>query len=389
MFLINKYRDDAILPSFNIINKLLNSLNTHNMIYNNIDNVVKQPQKDFYNIIDKLEHGHWNYANLPHLLFYGPEGCGKEFLIEMLLEKIFTKKSVMVQETEYTINGYSNVKTKVMIKQSKHHIVIEPNNNGFDKYLIHEIIEDYAQSEILQVLRYKHLYKIVIINLIDNLSYYAQASLRRTMEKYANTCKFIFISNQLSKVHEPLKSRCMMIRVPAPTDMMIMSIIMNISYKEKIKLTGDNIKKIVQQSKNNINIAIGMLELLLYNVPYDISWHNIIDNICELINDKSQYNKKGISNIVEDIRGLLYQLYITNISFNIIIKEIMNKMIMNINDMNIKYKIIDVTSKYENRIALGTRHIVHLEAYIIKLIQIIANIPSTLPISNTNGLNGP
>lgn len=371
MFLINKYRDDAILPSFNMINKLLSSLDTHNIIYNNIESVVKQPQKEFYNIIDKLEHGHWNYANLPHLLFYGPEGCGKEFLIDMLLEKIFSKKSVMLQETEYTINGYSNVKTKVMIKQSKHHIVIEPNNNGFDKYLIQEIIEDYAQSEILQVLRYKHLYKIVIINLIDNLSYYAQASLRRTMEKYANTCKFIFISNQLSKVHEPLKSRCMMIRVPAPTDIQIMSILMNISYKEKIKLTGENIKKIIKHSNNNINIAIGMLELLLYNVPYDVSWHNIIDNICELINDKAQYNKKGLANIVEDIRSLLYQLYITNINFNIIIKEIMNKMIINIDDMNMKYNIIDTTSKYENRIALGTRHIVHLEAYIIKLIQII------------------
>ena len=48
---------------------------------------------------------------------------------------------------EYTISGYGNSKTKVKIKQSKYHIVIEPNSNGFDKYLIQEIIQNYARIE--------------------------------------------------------------------------------------------------------------------------------------------------------------------------------------------------------------------------------------------------
>ena len=132
-----------------------------------------------------------------------------------------------------SINGYGNTKTKVNIKQSKYHIIIEPNSNGFDKYLIQEIIQDYAKIELLNILKYKKLFKIVVINKIDNLSYYAQASLRRTMEKYANTCKFIFICDQLSKIIEPLRSRCLLIRVPLPTNNQIMETLLHISIKKK------------------------------------------------------------------------------------------------------------------------------------------------------------
>ncbi len=369
MLLIDKYKTDAIMPSYDIISKLLYSLNTHNIIYDNIDMVIDK-NDEFKTLIDKLEHGEWKYANLPHLLFYGPEGSGKEFMVDILLEKIFTKKSTQLQDTEYTINGYGNSKTKVIIKQSQHHIVIEPNNNGFDKYLIQEIIEDYAKSEIIQILRYKRLYKIVVINKIDNLSYYAQASLRRTMEKYANTCKFIFISNQLSKVHEPLKSRCMMIRVPAPTDNMILSTIMNIAFKEKIKLTGNNIIDIIKYAKNNINKAVGLLELISYNIPLDGMWYNIIKMLVDMIMDESHYKKDGIYDMIGNARIMLYQLFITNIDFHTVIKSIMQEIKKRINDNKFIYMIVCETSKFENRICQGTRHIIHLEAYIIKLIDL-------------------
>ncbi len=370
MLLIDKYKTDALMPSYDIINKLLCSLNTHNNIYDNIDMVINKPLDEFKSIIDKMEHGEWKYANLPHLLFYGPEGSGKEFIVDILLEKIFTKKSTQLQETEYTINGYGNSKTKVMIKQSQHHIMIEPNNNGFDKYLIQEIIEDYAKSEIIQVLKYKRLYKIVVINLIDNLSYYAQASLRRTMEKYANTCKFIFISNQLSKVHEPLKSRCMMIRIPAPTDMMIISTIMNVANKEKIKLTGKNIIDIISYSKNNINKAVGMLELISYNIHLDGMWNKVIEMLVDMIIDIQQYNKNGLYDIIENARNMLYQLFITNIDFHTVIKSIMIEIKKKITDSKFIYMVVCETSKFENRICQGTRHIIHLEAYVIKLIDL-------------------
>ena len=86
---------------------------------------------------------------------------------------------------------------------------------------------------MLNIFKTKRKFKIVLINCVDNLSYYAQASLRRTMEKYANTCKFIFICDQLSKIIEPLRSRCLCVRVPVPDNLAIY-ILFKITNKEKL-----------------------------------------------------------------------------------------------------------------------------------------------------------
>ena len=50
------------------------------------------------------------------------------------------------------------------------------------------------------------------------MSYYAQTSLRRTMERYNDKCRFMMWCKSLSKVIEPLQSRCICLRIPSPTD---------------------------------------------------------------------------------------------------------------------------------------------------------------------------
>jgi replication factor C subunit 3/5 len=373
MFLIDKYYQDStsILYHHKILHRLLDSFNIHSQIYKNINSIVKKPYNEIRDIILNMENGAWKYANFPHLLVYGPEGCGKEYIIKNLLEKIFGKKSIEVNEVEYTISGYSNTKTKVLIKQSNHHIIIEPNNNGFDKYLIQEIIEDYAKTEILSILKYKKLFKVVIINLIDNLSYYAQASLRRTMEKYANTCKFIFISNQLSKINEPLKSRCLLIRVPLPTNEMILNVILNISTKEQITLSMNDIKDIMVNSDNNIDKTIWLLEVKKCKITDTSNWTDILHKIVTIVTTKENYTTVNMLDLIKDMRELLYILFITNIDFHIIIRKLLLLLLKKIDGIKNKYELVSITSKFEYRISQGTRQIIHMEAYLIQVINLI------------------
>ena len=374
MFLVDKYSNDSNnICHQNILNKLVDSFDTHKEIYDNIDKILKKSKNELHTILNELENGSWRYSNFQHLIVYGPNGCGKEFIVSKLLEKIYGKSAVKVDDVEYTINGYSNTKTKVMIKQSKYHIVIEPNNNGFDKYLIQEIIQNYAKTEILTILRYKKLFKVVIIDKIDDLSYYAQASLRRTMEKYADTCKFIFISQQLSKIIEPLRSRCLLVRVPLPNNSQILKVLVNISQKENIDISINETKNILQKADSNINNAIWLLEFHKYKINQKSDWTETIDNIIKIISDTNNYTIFGMKKIITKIREYFYILFITNIDFQTIIRKIMIKLLEKDFPIEIKYYIIEITSIFELRISKGTRYIIHLEAYIIRLIYLLSN----------------
>ena len=375
MFLVDKYYKDSNqnMWHYSIIEKILDSFDTHNEIYSKIDEIMEKPQKEFGEIITNLESGVWRYANFQHLVVYGKSGSGKEFLVNKLLEKIYGKNNINLNEIEYTINGYGNSKTKVNIKQSKFHIVIEPNSNGFDKYLIQEIIQNYAKTEILNILKYKRLFKVVIINKIDNLSNTAQASLRRTMEKYTDTCKFIFICDQLSKMIEPLRSRCIEIRVPLPDNIQIINTLLQIGITQNINLSARDLNYILTNSNQKIYNAIWLLELKINGCTFDNSKSNIILEMVHMIIDKKNYNGKRVYILIKKCRESFYKLSITNIPTQEIISEIMKNLLMYFDDINIKSHIIEITSIFELRKSQGTRHIECFEAYIIRLIYLFSN----------------
>jgi len=372
MFLIDKYNylSSEATSQQPIINKILDSFNSHNVVYNNINEIIKKPKEEFHEIVKDLETGVFKYANFQHLIVYGSLNSNKENLVNILLENIYGKNNIELKDIEYTINGYGNTKTKVNIKQSKYHIVIEPNSNGFDKYLIQEIIQDYAKTELLNILKYKKLFKIVVINKLDNLSYYAQASLRRTMEKYSDSCKFIFICDQLSKIIEPIRSRCILLRTKLPSEEQILDILLKISSYENIKLKSYEYNEIIENSEFKINTAIWLLELKKNKLTYTKSWNNLSESIVLMILNKKNYNNSKCLSVIKKCREIFYNLFITNIPTQTIIRNIMIKLLNKVDDLNLKINIIEITSIFELRLSQGTRNIIHFESYCIRLIYL-------------------
>jgi replication factor C subunit 3/5 len=377
MFFVDKYYNtyNELLynRNDNLLKTIIDSFDEHIKIYNNFNNILTLPNDKLKKVFYELDYKKTRFSNFQHLIIYGPPGSNKEYIVNKLLENIYGKEEIELKDIEYTISGYSNTNVKIIIKQSKNHIIIEPNSNGFDKYLIQEIIQNYAKSKILNIINQTKMFKIIIINKIYNLSYYAQASLRRTMEKYSNICKFILITDQLSKIINPLISRCLIIRIPLATNEEIFENLLYVSLKENLKISYKNLNNIINKSDNNISHSLWLFEMYKYNYNYNYNWENIIDIILSLI---ININKKNIFTILKKIRENFYILFITNISSQLIIKKIMIKLLKYIDTikkstLELKYNIINISSIYNERLILGTRHIIHIEAYIIKLIHII------------------
>lgn len=58
---------------------------------------------------------------------------------------------------------------------------------------------------------------VILLTEVDRLTKEAQQALRRTMEKYMATCRIILCANSIAQVIPAIRSRCLAIRVPAPT----------------------------------------------------------------------------------------------------------------------------------------------------------------------------
>src|SRR3989304_7297743 len=165
-----------------------------------IDKYVPTSFTDFehnckiFDVLNKMSRDN----SLPHMIFYGKEGSGKKSIINIFLEKIYGPGVRNPTETIYYIKGSSNNIKPISVKQSNYHIVIEPNNNNFDKYIIQKIVKEYARRGPL-LIGNNRVFRIVLINNLDKLSYYAQTSLRRTMEKFSTTCRFIMWTRSISR----------------------------------------------------------------------------------------------------------------------------------------------------------------------------------------------
>ncbi len=295
--------------------------------------------------------------SIPHIIFYGPEGSGKNTVINMFLEMIYDKYVHNLSDAIYTVTGSGNSVTQVTIKQSNYHIIIEPNNNNFDRYLIQDIVKEYAKRIPLGIFTKKRHFNTVLINNVDNLSYYAQTSLRRTMEIYSGTCRFIMWCGSLSKVIDPLKSRCYCFRLKAPSDDELFEYLLHVSAKEYLVLKLKDYHKILELAEGNIKKALWLLELTKLNESFTTTYDEIIEAVVKLMLSASM---KEIINI----RDLLYKIMITNITGSQIIKDVVKK-IMCEKSVTLKSKIdiVELAAKYEHNLIRGRREIIHLEAF--------------------------
>ena len=147
------------------------------------------------------------YGIKSHLLFHGPPGSGKHSRILAMLRIKYDINDYELINGSFKSNGKREI--ELSYKKSKYVIEVEPSKAGRnDKAIIQHLIKETAASNNMRnMIRGDYEFKpyIIYIKNASNLSYDAQTSLRRTMEKYSSNCKIIMCTQNLSSLIEPIR----------------------------------------------------------------------------------------------------------------------------------------------------------------------------------------
>ena len=122
-------------------------------------------------------------SSMPHLLFAGPAGIGKTTSALALAREMFGE----------------------LWKHNLHELNAS-DERGID--VVRGKIKEFARTAPLG----ETGFKIIFLDEADALTGAAQAALRRTMEKYSRTCRFVMSCNFSSKIIDPIQSRCAVFR---------------------------------------------------------------------------------------------------------------------------------------------------------------------------------
>lgn len=323
--------------------------------------------RDIYDMLKKMS----NDSNIPHVIFYGQPGSGKKVMLWLFLEMLFDKTVYDVKNISYDIVGSGGKIIKEVVKQSNYHISIEPKNTNFDRYLIHDIVKEYAKRMSLGVYQTNRSFRCVQINNLDNMSYYAQTALRRMMENYSDKCKFIMWCNSLSRVIKPLRSRCICIRIPRPERIELLMYLVKIAANKNIKLDYNDFITIYNKSNRNIKTALWELQIKKYKPNNRTDYDDYLNKIVDMIH----YNcYKMTSEKFNIIRNYLFNIMITNINGSLILKDLLNIIIKSDYFIEkVKSEIILIASEIDHRLTIGRREIFHFDLFIIKILKIISD----------------
>ena len=223
--------------------------------------------------------------NIPHIIFYGPNGSGKKHLINYLINNFYKNNN---EKKKYTL--YLNCSQDKGIKFIRNELKYFSKSNLYNKK--------------------KLLFKSVILFNADKLTNDAQSALRRSIEKFSNTTRFFIIVKNISKLLKPIISRFCNINVPLYNNINLYKI-KHIVVKKKIY----DIKNLIQNiTIDNINNKINNLYIM------GISSIDIIDYINTLPNDSKKFKFLVYYNrIKNDIKN--EKLLLFYILFNFLIRK--------------------------------------------------------------------
>jgi replication factor C small subunit len=219
----SEFREVSLIKICKII-RIMQELWTEKYRPRVLEDIIGQP-----NIVRRLR-SLINRKNLPHCLFAGPAGVGKTSAALAIASELFGEswKSNFLDMNASDERGIDVIRLK---------------------------IKDFART-----LPVVGNFKIVYLDEADSLTRDAQHALRRIMEDFSDSCRFILSCNWSSKIIPPIQSRCAIFRfAPLSTEDGVRALV-RIAQAEGIKADQNTLTELWRVCGGDLRRAINTLQ---------------------------------------------------------------------------------------------------------------------------------
>jgi replication factor C small subunit len=278
-----------------------------------------------------------NQSEMPHLLFSGSAGVGKTSTAICISRDILGKH-------------WQNYSLEL---------------NASDERGIGMVREKVKKFSRFAGLDTEIPFKIIILDEADEMTSDAQTALRRIIEDTAKYCRFILIANNLSKIIEPIQSRCVVFKFTRISNKEISSQLKFIAQKEKIKADEKGLETISDYADGDIRHAINILQAAASMGSIDVSSVKSVIGLTKT-KDVQDVLKLALDGKVSDAREKMIELIkVYGMSESDFLKYI-NQAVFASKTSNIE-GILEIIAKYDYRILVGANPEIQLSALLAEI----------------------